>query len=159
LIFYFINDINNKVITTILHLKMVKQETLDTQDSQEIIYTQETQDILDTQDTVIIENMSQSLDNYYCDDYDDTDNDTDNDDIYTQDLITCDNCGNRWDGYAQCNCYQIKCYELIETDDEKEQEQDLENPARKFSENDETESENNEDTFKNINDENINSEN
>jgi hypothetical protein len=133
---------------------MVKQETLDTQETQEILDTQDTQD---TQDTVLIETMSQSLDNYYCDDYDDTD--TDNDEIYTQDLITCDNCGNRWDGYAQCNCYQFKCYELIETDDEKEQEQDLENPARKFSENDETESENNEDTFENINGENINSEN
>ena len=136
-------------------------------ESKENQYTQE------SQDTVINDTMIQSLDDYYCDDYDDRE------ELARQYLITCENCGNVWDGYAQCNCYQIKCYESdSDSSDEQEQEQDLENPthkaafeksrakkqdlenpARKFSENDETESENNEDTFENINGENINSEN
>jgi len=114
--------------------------------------SKKSQDTQESQDTVINDTMSQSLDDYYCDDYDDSE------ELARQYLITCENCGNVWDGYAQCNCYQIKYYEN-DLDSSVEQEQDLENPARKFSENDETESENNEDTFKNINGENINSEN
>ena len=31
---------------------------------------------------------------------------------YEDYLITCDNCGNKWDGYAQCNCYQLECYSI-----------------------------------------------
>ena len=73
-------------------------------------------------------------DDYYCDDYDGNEkdlkiyeskkNNDDNyrynsryNDIYDDDnynrenLVTCENCGNVWDGYAQCNCYQIpRCY-------------------------------------------------
>ena len=126
----------------------------------------ELQNSLDTQDTIINDNMTQSLDDYYCDDYDD------NEQSNTQDLITCDNCGNRWDGYAQCNCYQIKCYDLIESDDEQDLEkQNLENPARKaafektraknYIENNVNPTENDEDTFVKINNEveDINNEN
>ena len=123
-------------------------------------------DTQDKQDTPITDKMSNSLDNYYCDDYDDTndidDNDNEYDHINTQDLITCGNCGNIWDGYAQCKCYQINFYDSESDSDssnEQEQEQYLENPARKFSENDETESVNNEDIFENINSEDINHEN
>ena len=89
------------------------------------------QDNQDNQDTPITDKMSNSLDDYYCDDYD---GDNEYEHINTQDLITCGNCGNVWDGYAQCNCYQINFYDS-QTDpnssDEQEQEQDLENPARK----------------------------
>ena len=120
-------------------------------------------DTQDKQDTLITDKMSNSLDDYYCDDYDDTDdNDNEYDHINTQDLITCGNCGNIWDGYAQCKCYQINFYDSESDSDssnEQEQEQYLENPARKFSENDETESVNNEDIFENINSEDINHEN
>ena len=122
----------------------------------------ETPENLDTQDTQIPDKMSNSLDDYYCDDYDDYYNEHNK----PEDLIKCGNCGNIWDGYAQCNCYQIRCYD---SDSSVEQEQDLENPARKAafeksraknnSENDETESVNNEDTFENINSEDINHEN
>ena len=125
-------------------------------------------DTQDKQDTLITDKMSNSLDDYYCDDYDDTDdNDNEYDHINTQDLITCGNCGNIWDGYAQCKCYQINFYDSeSDSDSSNEQEQDLanparkaafeksrtkkqdlENPARKFSENDETESVNNEVIF------------
>ena len=50
--------------------------------------------------------------NYYCDDYD-----GDEDKYlksYTQNLVTCGNCGNVWDGYTQCNCYQLPCYSIEE---------------------------------------------
>lgn len=30
-------------------------------------------------------------------------------------LEQCENCGNIWDGYAQCNCWQMNYYE---SDDE-----------------------------------------
>ena len=26
------------------------------------------------------------------------------------DFVECENCGNVWDGYAQCNCYEIDYY-------------------------------------------------
>ncbi len=32
------------------------------------------------------------------------------------DLITCGNCGNRWDGYAQCNCWGYMMYDNYEND-------------------------------------------
>ena len=103
----------------------------------------ESPDSLDTQDTPITDKMTNSLDDYYCDDYDgnydgdnhhynNNDNDNNTEYIKPEDLITCDNCGNIWDGYAQCNCYQIRCYDSDSSvEQEQEQEQDLENPARK----------------------------
>ena len=106
--------------------------------------SKESQDTQESQDKVINDTMSQSLDDYYCDDYDDRE------DRASQYLITCENCGNKWDGYAQCNCHQIKCYEF-DSDSSDEHEQDLENPACKaafeksraknYSVNNETESE------------------
>jgi hypothetical protein len=63
----------------------------------------EYENIKDTND---IQEQIQSLDDYYCDDYDDYD-DYDYYDNNAQDLITCGNCGNVWDGYAQCNCWQL----------------------------------------------------
>jgi hypothetical protein len=30
------------------------------------------------------------------------------------DLVTCGNCGNRWDGYAQCNCWGYMMYDNYE---------------------------------------------
>ena len=103
--------------------------------------------------------MTNSLDDYYCDDYDDYYNEHNK----PEDLIKCGNCGNVWDGYAQCNCYQIRCYDSESVSDSSdEQEKDLENPARtkNYSENDlEDTIENTEDTFENINSEDINHEN
>ena len=87
----------------------------------------ESPDNLDKQDTPITDKMTNSLDDYYCDDYD---GDYDTGYIKPEDLITCGNCGNIWDGYAQCNCYQIRCYDS-DSSVEQEQEQDLENPASK----------------------------
>jgi hypothetical protein len=99
----------------------------------------------DTQDTVLNDIMTHSthsthsLDDYYCDDYDDTGY------IKPEDLIKCGNCGNVWDGYAQCNCYQLECYRIYDEQEQvqdlenpahKDSEQDLENPARKFSDHD-----------------------
>lgn len=26
---------------------------------------------------------------------------------YFKDMVTCENCGNMWDGFAQCNCYMF----------------------------------------------------
>ena len=80
----------------------------ETQPSDNIDDTQPIDDIDDTQpidDIELISNLSTSLDNYYCDDYDD--------DKY---LIKCDNCGNIWDGYAQCNCYQLEYYRIEKKD-------------------------------------------
>lgn len=31
---------------------------------------------------------------------------------YEPDLVTCGNCGNQWDGFAQCNCYVYDSYNL-----------------------------------------------
>ena len=81
------------------------QDTPDKPDTPDILDTTDTPDTPDTPDTkytVINYDMSQSLDDYYCDDYDDSEQ------LAAEYLITCENCGNRWDGYAQCNCYQIK---------------------------------------------------
>jgi len=36
------------------------------------------------------------------------------------DFITCDYCGNRWDGYAQCNCWGYLNYSEQVIDDEDE---------------------------------------
>ena len=49
-----------------------------------------------------------SLDNYY---------NSNDEDTYTQYLFKCGNCGNIWDGCAQCNCYQLECYRIDEEDD------------------------------------------
>lgn len=32
------------------------------------------------------------------------------------DLVTCGNCGNRWDGYAQCNCWGYMMDDNYEND-------------------------------------------
>lgn len=37
-------------------------------------------------------------------------------DIYSW-LITCENCGNMWDGYAQCNCWEFDYSLTFEDDD------------------------------------------
>ena len=134
----------------------------------------ETQDIQNTQEAELNDKMSNSLDDYYCDDYDGDDGNDEYEQNNTQDLIKCGNCGNRWDGYAQCNCYQLECYRIYDHDEqdlEKQdlEKQDLENPAHKtafeksraknISENTVNDSENNEDTFTKVNSEDINNEN
>ena len=99
-------------------------------------------------DTENIEDQTNSLDDYYCDDYDDNDNDKECDEYYdydgndgnanryTPDLVTCDNCGNVWDGYAQCNCLQLTWddEQLLEKAAPKISEQLLEQEALKISE-------------------------
>ena len=56
----------------------------------------ESENIKDTND---IQEQIQSLDDY---------------NNNTQDLITCGNCSNVWDGYAQCNCWQLNYEEQEE---------------------------------------------
>ena len=77
-----------------------------------------------------------NTDDYYCDDYDDDDND--NEKINIEDLVKCGNCGNIWDGYAQCNCYQLEYYRTEEQDTDFEK-----SPAKNYSENDDNATENN----------------
>jgi len=60
------------------------------------------------QETKPTETIVKSLDNYY---------NSNDEDTYTQDLFKCGNCGNVWDGCAQCNCYQLECYRIDEEDD------------------------------------------
>jgi hypothetical protein len=38
-----------------------------------------------------------------------------------EEMVTCENCGNTWDGYAQCYCYGIPEYD---SDGDKEQDTD-----------------------------------
>jgi hypothetical protein len=33
-------------------------------------------------------------------------------------LEQCENCGNIWDGYAQCNCWQMNFYQPYESADD-----------------------------------------
>jgi hypothetical protein len=129
----------------------------------------ETQDIQNTQEAELNDKMSNSLDDYYCDDYDGDDGNDEYEQNNTQDLIKCGNCGNRWDGYAQCNCYQLEYYRIYDHDEQDLEKQDLENPehktafeksrAKNISENTVNDSENNEDTFTKVNSEDINNEN
>jgi hypothetical protein len=69
---------------------------------------------LDTEnnnDNDIKTNNDNDSDNYYCDDYDGDDLKIKEDNDYDiENLVTCGNCCNVWDGYAQCNCHQIPCY-------------------------------------------------
>ena len=50
-------------------------------------------------------------------------------------LETCSNCGNVWDGYAQCYCHGLRCYRKDYTSDTSdtsdEEQQDLDNPEQK----------------------------
>ena len=62
-------------------------ETLDTLDTQNDYTKKEKEDNIDMLDT-----------NYY------------------DDMIKCRNCGNMWDGYAQCTCYQLECYSTDNSD-------------------------------------------
>ena len=39
-----------------------------------------------------------------------------------EEMVTCDNCGNTWDGYAQCMCLGIPDY-YSDSEEEKEKEQ------------------------------------
>jgi hypothetical protein len=49
-------------------------------------------------------------------------------------LETCSNCGNMWDGYAQCYCHGLRCYRKDYTSDTSDEEQqDLDNPESKNS--------------------------
>ena len=46
----------------------------------------------------------------------------DTEEAWDADFITCDYCGNRWDGYAQCNCWGYLNYstQVIEDEDEED---------------------------------------
>lgn len=70
-------------------------------------------DLQETKEIPEAISTSHSIDDYYCDDYD-----GEYDDYNRQDLIKCGNCGNIWDGYAQCNCYQLECYRIGDTTDD-----------------------------------------
>lgn len=41
-------------------------------------------------------------------------------DVDGEQMMECDNCGNIWDGYAQCNCWQMDYYESDESGYESE---------------------------------------
>jgi len=43
---------------------------------------------------------------------------TDTEEAWDADFITCDYCGNRWDGYAQCTCWGYLNYSTQVIDDE-----------------------------------------
>jgi hypothetical protein len=76
----------------------------------------ESENIKDTND---IQEQIQSLDDY---------------NNNTQDLITCGNCGNVWDGYAQCNCWQLNYEEQEELLEKAVPEQLLEKAVPKINE-------------------------
>ena len=86
---------------------------------------QEIQDIQDTQDTnqyIKSKEVNEEL----------------NDDYNTYEPITyletCSNCGNVWDGYAQCYCHGLRCYRKdYNSDTSDEEQQDLDNPESKNS--------------------------
>ncbi len=56
-------------------------------------------------------------------------------------LETCGNCGNVWDGYAQCYCHGLSCYrkdytlDTLDTSNISDDKKVLENSENKHSEN------------------------
>ena len=42
--------------------------------------------------------------------------------INGEQMMKCNYCGNIWDGYAQCHCYQLECYRVEDTEPDHEAE-------------------------------------
>lgn len=126
-------------------------DTLDTLDTEPNDTTAATIDDFNCDDYNNTDDFN--CDDYYCDDYDDYD---DNEKINIEDLVKCGNCGNIWDGYAQCNCYQLEYYRKEEQDTafEKNCPKNYSEKHDNDTENNDNATENNENDSKDINSEN-----